>query len=86
MIFKNEVGLCFPCGRLSVIHHNLEVKALYIAQAGYQLSMFIKQFPENALATTVFPNALATTVFPKLSPAFCHLAYPPTKRNISTLS
>lgn len=77
MIFKNEVGLCFPCGRLSVIHHNLEVKALYIAQAWYQLSMFIKQFPENALATTVFP---------KLSPAFCHLAYPPTKRNTSTLS
>lgn len=82
MIYKNEVGLCFPCGRLSVIHHNLEVKALYIAQAEYQLSMFIKQFPENALAATA---SLHTAFFPKLSPAFCHLACPHPPKEIQVL-
>lgn len=42
-------------------HHKMEVKVFYVAQSGYQLPTFIKQFPETALATLV---SSSTPFFP----------------------
>lgn len=78
-----KLALRFTYGRLSVIHCNMEVKVRYVAQAAYQLPMLVRQFPETAVATAVSSN---TAFFHKLPTAFCHLAYPHTKRNTGTLN
>lgn len=45
MIYKNEVGF------ILYLWSSFSVKAPYVAQAGYQPPMFIRQSPETALAT-----------------------------------
>lgn len=77
-----KLALCFTGDLFSAIHHKKEIKALYVAQAGYQLPKLARQFPGTTLDTTV---SLSIPFFPKLPPAFLSFSLAPRPREIQVL-
>lgn len=75
-----KLALSFTSGLLSLIHHNVKIKALCEAQAGYQLPTAVRQFPETALDTTVSSStsSLNYLLLSVIQPR------PQTKRNTGT--